>query len=123
MYLERITHEIIGAGISVHRELGPGLLESTYEACLHLEIERRGLRVERQKAMRLVYRGELIECAFRADLVIEDDVIAEIKAIDRFDPVHTAQLMTYLKLSGCKVGLLMNFNVIVLTDGIKRVSV
>ena len=116
-----LTGNIIGAAIAVHRALGPGLLESTYEMCMAIELKLRGLSCERQKAIPLLYRGIAIESAYRADFVVEGSVIVELKAVERLDDIHTAQVLTYLKLSGCKVGLLINFNVPYLRDGLKRV--
>lgn len=118
--LDRVTEAIIGASIDVHRELGPGLLESTYEACLAYELVQRGLKVERQKPLPVVYKGLKLDIGYRVDLLVEDRVIVELKAVDRLEPVHEAQLLSYLRLSGCKVGLLINFNVRVLRDGLKR---
>jgi len=115
-----ITEKIIGAAMAVHRELGPGLLESAYEACLAYEIARSGFSVERQKELPVIYRNVKLDCGYRIDLLVENKVIVEIKAIDKLAPIHTAQLLSYLKLSGCKVGLLINFNVKVLKDGIRR---
>ena len=119
--LNRITENIIGAAIEVHRALGPGLLESAYEACLAFELAQRGLKVEQQKPLPVVYREVKLDCGYRLDLLIEEAVIVEVKAVDRLMPIHQAQLLSYLKLSGCKVGLLINFNVKVLKDGIRRV--
>lgn len=116
-----LTGNIIGAAIAVHRALGPGLLESTYEMCMAIEMELRGLSCERQKAIPLLYRGIAIESAYRADFLVEGRVIVELKAIERLDDIHTAQVLTYLRLSGCKVGLLINFNVPYLRDGLKRI--
>ena len=118
--LDRGTEAIIGASIDVHRELGPGLLESTYEACLAYELVQRGLKVERQKPLPVVYKGLKLDVGYRVDLLVEDRVIVELKAVDRLEPIHEAQLLSYLRLSGCKVGLLINFNVRVLRDGLKR---
>jgi GxxExxY protein len=118
--INTITEAIIGAAILVHRELGPGLLESAYEACLAYEIARSGFSVERQKELPVIYRNVKLDCGYRIDLLIENKVIVEIKAIDKLAPIHTAQLLSYLKLSGCRVGLLINFNVKVLKDGIRR---
>lgn len=115
--LDQITHLAIGAGIVVHRELGPGLLESAYEACLHFELASRGLRIERQKQLPLVYKGVKLNCGYRLDLVIENAVIIELKAVDALGPIHDAQMLTHLKLSGCTVGLIMNFNVPILKMG------
>lgn len=106
--------------MSVHRELGPGLLESAYEACLAYDIAKSGLSVERQKELPVKYRNVKLDCGYRIDLLVENKVIVEIKAIDKLAPIHTAQLLSYLKLSGCKVGLLINFNVKILKDGIRR---
>jgi GxxExxY protein len=109
--LNRVTNEIIGAAIQVRRALGPGLLESAYEACLADELTRRGLQAEQQKPVPLVYREIKVECGYRLDLLVEGTVIVEIKAVEALAPIHRAQLLSYLRLSGCKVGLLMNFNV------------
>jgi len=118
--LNKITETIIGAAMSVHQELGPGLLESAYEACLAYELAECGLAVERQKALPVKYRGVKVDCGYRIDLLVEEKVIVELKAQDRLEPIHKAQLLSYLKLSGCKVGLLMNFNVRMLKNGIHR---
>jgi GxxExxY protein len=117
----RITEQIIGAAIEVHRALGPGLLESAYETCLAFELTRRGLKVERQKPLSLVYKQVELDCGYRLDLFVEDSVIVEIKAVDQLVPIHQAQLLSYLKLSDGKVGLLINFNVKLLKNGIRRV--
>jgi len=119
--LNRITESIIGAAIEVHRALGPGLLESAYEACLAFELVERGLKVEQQKPLPVVYREVRLDCGYRLDLFVEQAVIVEVKAVNRLAPIHQAQLLSYLKLSGCKVGLLINFNVKILKDGIRRV--
>jgi len=118
--INKITDTIIGSAIDVHRELGPGLLESAYEACLAFELADRGLSVERQKELPVVYRDVRLDCGYRLDLLIENEVIVELKAVERVDPIHTAQLLSYLKLSGCKLGLLINFNVKILKNGIRR---
>ncbi|MDE3181602.1 MAG: GxxExxY protein [Acidobacteriota bacterium] len=118
--LNRITESVIGAAIQVHRVLGPGLLESAYQACLAFELEKRGLGAERQKPLPLVYEGVRLECGYRIDLLIEGSVVVEVKSIDAIAPIHEAQILSYLKLSGCKVGLLINFNVTVLKNGIRR---
>lgn len=112
--------EQIGAAIAVHRALGPGLLESTYEACLAFELLERRLRIERQTALPVVYRGVRIDCGYRLDLIVEGMVVVELKAVERLLPIHDAQMLTYLKLSGHPVGLLLNFNVPMLRDGIRR---
>ena len=118
--LNKITETVIGAAMAVHRELGPGLLESAYEACLAYELAVCGLAVERQKGLPVKYRGVKVDCGYRMDLLVEEKVIVELKAQDRLEPIHKAQLLSYLKLSGCKVGLLINFNVKVLKNGIRR---
>jgi len=118
--LNEITDTIIGSAIAVHRELGPGLLESAYEVCLAFELADRGLSVERQKALPVVYRNVKLDCGYRIDLLVEEKVIIELKAVERVEPIHTAQILSYLKLSGCKLGLLINFNVKVLKNGIRR---
>ena len=118
--LNKVTESIIGAAIAVHRELGPGLLESTYEACLTYDLVERGLKVERQKALPVTYRGVQLDCGYRIDLLVNDQVIVELKAIERLEGIHEAQLLSYLKLSGCAVGLLINFNVTELRRGLRR---
>lgn len=119
--INKITETIIGSAIDVHKSLGPGLLESAYEACLAFELADRGLSVERQKALPVVYRDVKLDCGYRLDLLVEEKVIVELKAIDRLLPIHSAQLLSYLKLSGCKVGLLINFNVKILKSGLRRI--
>jgi len=116
-----ITERAIGAAIEVHRALGPGLLESTYQRCLAHELRLRGIAFEQQVALGLDYKGLLIETAYRADFVVLDAVILELKAVRGFEPVHAAQLLTYLRWSGLRLGLMINFNVCVLRNGIKRV--
>ena len=118
--LNQITETVIGAAISVHRALGPGLLESAYEACLAYELGERGLTVERQKPLPLMYKGVKIDVGYRLDLLVERKVVIEIKAVDRILPVHKAQLLSYLRLSDCTVGLLINFHVTILKNGICR---
>lgn len=115
-----ISGAIICAAIAVHRALGPGLLESTYEACLAYELDQRGLHVERQRELPVRYRGVHLDCGYRIDLLVENSVIVELKAVEKIDPIHEAQLLSYLKLSGIKIGLLINFNVEILKHGIKR---
>jgi GxxExxY protein len=114
--LDALTNHIIGAAINVHRELGPGLLESAYQACLGFELIARGINFERQKALPLVYRGRTLNCGYRMDFLVEGRVVVEVKSVDRLEPVHTAQVISYLRLPGCQVGLLLNFNVKWLTD-------
>jgi GxxExxY protein len=118
--LNEITEAIIGAAIAVHRELGPGLLESAYEACLTYELAERKLKVERQKGLPVTYHGVQLDCGYRIDLLVEEQVVVELKTVERLEPIPEAQLLSYLKLSGCKVGLLINFNVKVLKNGIRR---
>ena len=118
--LNEITRAVIGAAITVHRELGPGLLESAYEACLAYQISDIGFKLERQKAVPLKYREVFLDCGYRVDLLVEEKVIIEVKAVEKLEKIHEAQLMSYLKLTGCKVGLLINFNVRVLKNGIRR---
>lgn len=120
MDVNDISEQIIGAAIAVHRALGPGLLESAYEACLEYELVNRGLKVERQKALPVQYHNVDLDCGYRLDLLVEDSVIVELKSVDRLEPIHDAQLLTYLKLGGWKLGLLINFNVPLLKHGIHR---
>lgn len=115
-----ITHGIIGAAIEVHRLLGPGLLESAYEQCLSRELQLRNLRVERQTPVPLIYKDTKLECGYRLDLLVESRIVVELKSIDSLAPIHEAVILTYLRLSGHHLGLLINFNVTVLKDGIKR---
>ncbi len=115
--LNRLTEQIIAAAIAVHRVLGPGLLESAYEACLFRELVVRGLKVERQKPLPLMYEGVRLDCAYRMDLVMEDAVIVEVKSVAKLDRVHEAQMVSYLKISKLHVGLVLNFNVKVLAQG------
>jgi len=121
--INTVTETIIGAAINVHKALGPGLLESAYEACLAFEIADRGLDVIQQKPLPVIYRNIHLECAYRLDLLVASRVIVEIKSVDTIQPIHKAQLLSYLKLSGCKVGLLINFNVPLLKNGIIRLVI
>jgi GxxExxY protein len=118
--LTQLTERIIGAAIEVHRTLGPGLLESIYEACLCRELELRGLAFERQPTLPLEYKGLRFEAGVRPDVVVEGKFVVELKAVEKLLPVHEAQLLTYLRLGGYKVGLLINFNEAVLKDGLRR---
>ena len=113
----RLTSQIIGAAIEVHRQLGPGLLESSYETCLAYELETRGLSVERQKPLPIVYKEIHLEHGYRIDLLVNQLVVVELKVVEAITAVHEAQMLSYLKFSGCKVGLLINFNVTLLKDG------
>ena len=115
-----LTPEIIGAAIKVHRKLGPGLLESAYEACMAYEVQKLGLRVERQKPVPLIYETVKLDCGFRADLVVEGRVAVELKCKETLHPVDEAQLLSHLRLLNIPVGLLINFHVVLLKDGIKR---
>ncbi|RRR69923.1 MAG: GxxExxY protein [Candidatus Viridilinea halotolerans] len=120
MELNQISGQIVDAAIKVHTALGPGLLESAYEVCLAHELRKRGLKVHTQVLLPVVYDGVEIDAGYRLDLLVEDAVIVELKAVTKVLPIHEAQLLSYLKLSGCKVGLLINFHVLHLKDGIKR---
>ena len=120
MEINEITETIIGAAIAVHRDLGPGLLESAYKTCLLYELVQRGLRVETEKAMSVMYKGNVLDCGYRLDLLVERSVIVELKVVEQLSPIHAAQLLTYLKLSGHHVGLLINVNVRLLRDGLRR---
>jgi GxxExxY protein len=118
--LNKITEGIIGAAIEVHRNLGPGLLESAYQAALAYELIQRGYKVEQQKPLPLLYKEIKLDAGYRLDSLINDKVVLEIKSSDKIIPIHDAQILSYLRLSGCKVGLLINFNVKLLKNGIKR---
>jgi GxxExxY protein len=120
MEINRVTEAIIGSAIEVHRALGPGLLESAYEECLCREMDLRCIPFERQRPLPVEYKGLRLDCGYRLDLLVSDRVVVEIKAVESLLPVHEAQLLTYLKLGGWKVGLLINFNVPVLKQGIRR---
>lgn len=115
-----ISKEILNAALEVHKALGPGLLESAYETCLEKELKIRGLNVKRQLGLPLVYKDETCDIGYRLDLLVENKVIIEIKSVEALNDVHIAQVLTYLKLSGCKLGLLINFNVKLIKDGVKR---
>ena len=120
--INNITDNILKCAFKVHSELGPGLLESAYEECLYYEISQAGLEVEKQKALPLVYYEVKLDAGYRIDLLVENKVVVEIKAVEAFTDVHIAQVLTYLKLSKCKIGLLLNFNVASLKNGIKRLA-
>jgi GxxExxY protein len=123
MIEQQITEKILNCALKVHSRLGPGLLGSSYEACLFYELLKSGFYVEKQKPLPLVYDSVRLEVGYRIDLLVEGKVVLEIKSTDALNDVHLAQIITYLKLSGCKVGLLINFNVKHLKEGIKRVVV
>ena len=119
-HVNELTHEIIGAAIEVHRALGPGLLESAYEACLCRELSLRGIDFQRELPLPVQYKGVRLDCGYRIDVLVAELVVVEIKTVEAIAPVHDAQLLTYLRLGGWKVGLLINFNVAVLKYGIHR---
>jgi GxxExxY protein len=116
-----LTEKIIGCAIEVHKKLGPGLLESSYKECLYFELFSNGIKVEKEKALPLVYKEVKLECGYRIDLMVENKIIVEVKSVDALNDIHLAQVLTYLKLSNTEVGLLINFNVVKLKDGLKRV--
>ena len=120
MRFDPVSESIIGAALEVHRELGPGLLESTYAACLRYELARRALPFESEKAVPVRYKDVEIDCSYRLDLVVASTVIVEIKAVARIELVHEAQLLSYLRITGCPIGLLINFNVALLKNGLRR---
>lgn len=117
----QISSKIIGAAIEVHKQLGPGLLESTYETCLAFELRNLGFKVERQLSLPVIYKDVKLDAGYRIDLIINDKVIIEVKSVDDLAPIHTAQLLTYLRLKEVKLGLLINFNSVVVKNGIRRV--
>jgi GxxExxY protein len=120
LYEEDLTRQIIGAVLDIHREMGPGLLESVYEECLCHELSERQIPHQRQVIMPLVYKTKQLDCGFRADVIVADKVLVEIKAVESVTDLHKAQLLTYLRITGLKVGLILNFNSVVLKDGIVR---
>jgi GxxExxY protein len=120
MEINQITHKIIGCAIEVHKILGPGLLESAYEECLIFELQNSGLRVESQKAAPIIYKEKKLDYGYRIDILVENLVLIELKSVDAINPVHEAQILTYMKFAGKKIGLLINFNVLVLKEGLRR---
>jgi GxxExxY protein len=120
--LNRLTEAIIAAAIAVHKFLGPGLLESTYEACLVYELQKRGFKVRKQVELPVIYDGILIDCAYRIDVVVEEAVVLELKAVEAITKLHEAQLISYLKLSDARLGLIINFNVLRVVDGVRRIA-
>lgn len=120
MEFDELSNKVIGCAIEVHRTLGPGLLESAYEQCLAHELNLCGLKFELQKHLPVAYKGIRLDCGYRIDVLVEDTLLIELKSVDHLRPVHEAQLITYMKLSGVKTGLLINFNVARLKDGIRR---
>jgi len=119
--IDRLTQRIIGFAIEVHRQLGPGLLESAYEECLCFKFKRDGLAFRRQMAVPVVYKSVRLDCGCRLDIVVQDQVILELETVERLMPIHEAQMLTYMKLSGIRTGLLINFNSAVLKDGLRRI--
>ena len=115
-----LSERVIGLAIEVHRYLGPGLLESAYEECLCFELRQNGIEHERQVPQSILYKQTRLDCGYRMDIVAERELVIEVKSVERLQPIHDAQILTYLRLSGLKVGLLMNFNTILLKDGIRR---
>ena len=120
LHEEGLTRQIIGAGIEVHRKLGPGLLESAYEACLCYEFSLRGIPYTRQVVLPIIYKSKRVDCGYRADVIVADKVVVEVKAVETVTELHKAQLLTYLRITGKKVGLILNFNTVTLKDGIFR---
>lgn len=120
MDINQVTNKIIGCAIEVHKSLGPGLLESAYEECLVSELQNSGLTAERQKPVPVVYKDIKLDCGYRIDILVENSVIIELKSIEAINPVHEAQILTYMKFSKKRIGLLINFNVALLKDGLKR---
>jgi GxxExxY protein len=116
-----LATEVIGASITVHKALGPGLLESAYKECLFYELVKKGLYVEKEKSLPLIYEEIRMDCGYRLDIVVENKLIIEVKAVESLNDIHLAQVLTYLKVSGCKLGLLINFNVLMVKDGIRRI--
>ena len=122
MDINTLSGKVIGAAIEVHKALGPGLLESAYEECLCYELGLRRIPFERQKELPIEYKGVKLDCGYRLDVVVADKLVLELKACERLEPIHEAQLLTYLKLTGMKIGLLINFHLASLKDGIKRIA-
>jgi GxxExxY protein len=123
MEINQITEKIIGCAINVHRCLGPGLLESAYEECMVFELKNAGFKTERQKPVPVIYKDIKLDCGYRIDILVENTVIIELKTADAFNPVHEAQIMTYLKFADKNIGLLINFNVTLLKNGVKRYKI
>lgn len=112
---------VVEAALKVHKALGPGLLESVYQECLYYELLQSGVKIQKQKALPLIYKEVKLDCGYRLDIIIEDKLIVEVKSVEALNDIHLAQVLTYLKLTNCKLGLLINFNVLLIKDGIKRV--
>jgi GxxExxY protein len=120
MDFDSVSNAVIGCAIEVHRHLGPGLLESTYEKCLAKEMELRGIRFDLQRPLPVDYKGVRLDCGYRLDVVVDNQVVVELKSVDTLLPIHEAQLLTYMRLSEIRIGLLINFNVVLLKHAIKR---
>lgn len=120
MEINEITKEVIGAAVEVHKQLGPGMLESAYEECLCYELENRGFSIQRQKPVPIVYKDIKLECGYRIDVLVDDTLVLELKSIDAIAPVHVAQILTYMRFANKKIDLLINFNVTVLKNGLRR---
>jgi len=120
MNINELSNKVIGAAIEVHKEIGPGLLESAYEECLCHELKLRNIKFERQKPLSVVYKDIKLDCGYRLDVVVENEIILELKSCERIEEIHKAQLLTYLKLSGVKLGFILNFNVPIMKNGIVR---
>jgi GxxExxY protein len=120
MEFESLSKDVLGAAIEVHKHLGPGLLESAYEECFSFELVQKGYKIERQKPIPVVYKEIKLDCGYRIDILVEDKLVLELKSVDCFNPVHEAQILTYMKFAQKKIGLLINFNVTLLKNGIKR---
>jgi GxxExxY protein len=120
MEFEDLSHRVIGCALEVHRALGPGLLESTYEQCLAYELSQAGIPFKLQHPIPVTYKGILLDCGYRVDVLVDDRLILELKSVDKLLPIYEAQLLTYMKLARVSLGLLMNFNVITLKEGLKR---
>ncbi|MBU2649742.1 MAG: GxxExxY protein [Bacteroidetes bacterium] len=120
MEINHLTKTIIGCALEVHKALGPGLLESAYEECLSYELINAGLRIERQRAVPVIYKEIMLDCGYRIDILVENSVVIELKTVEVFNPVHEAQILTYMKFASMRIGLLINFNVTLLKNGIRR---
>ena len=123
MEFEKLSKEVIGCAIEVHKNLGPGLLESTYEKCLLFELEQMNKHIDRQLKVPVKYKDLILNCGYRLDLLVENKLIVEVKSIEKLDTIHTAQLLTYMRISQISIGLLINFNEVVLKNGIKRLII
>lgn len=120
MEFDELSRKIIGLAIEVHRELGPGLLENVYSKCLEKEFEMNGMKCETEKEIPVYYKGQKVDCGYRIDIIVENKILIELKSVEKILPIHQAQILTYMKLTGIKVGLLINFNEMILKNGLKR---